>query len=283
MPVSHPRCAIIYKALGWIVAVVVFGPSEPSLRGGSAAAGTASPERQAVEHWPIRPAQTEPCILRWAEEYPRIVSLDKQKTYEGRTAYAVTVTSPGTDEAGKRRIFFSQPQRHEPATTAGMMDFGQSLDGAEPRWQPHTVTLSRVSAGAVLTFMPDYIDGRARMPEGAWDGKEPASDDDLQYVAFGRTQDGKVFPRVDRWNNPQQHPSVIGCAYEQINEHEFVEPNRDPESTFFKLIYRLRQQRHFTPYTSILHHQAFTRETTLWSSSLACKTGFSSRFNKTAN
>ena len=56
--------------------------------------------------------------------------------------------------------------------------------------------------------------------------------------AFGCEADGRRPPRVARFDVSQHRPSRIGIAYERINEREYVEPNRDSESTYFKLVHR---------------------------------------------
>jgi hypothetical protein len=57
-------------------------------------------------------------------------------------------------------------------------------------------------------------------------------------LAFGRTQEGRRFPRQGRWSTLSQQPAFLGFAYERINQHEYVEPNRDRRSTFFRLVLR---------------------------------------------
>jgi len=187
--------------------------------------------------WLAKPDQTEPKILEWAARFAGTVSLVTAKTRGGHTAYAVTVTDPSLPDAGKKRLVFSQPHAHEPAATAGMMDFlAQLLEGRRLDGRDTDLARRRILAAAVLTFIPDgNPDGRSRSPEAWWDGRRHANEQFLE-VAFGRGQDGKRFPRQGRWSSKEQQPERLGIVYEQISDHEYVEPNRDPDSTFFRLV-----------------------------------------------
>jgi len=71
--------------------------------------------------WLVRPEQTEPRILRWAEQFPDLVVLDKRPTLGGHTAYAVPVDQSKSGDAARPRLVFAQPHAHEPATTAGII------------------------------------------------------------------------------------------------------------------------------------------------------------------
>ena len=198
---------------------------------------------QPAKHWLVRPQQTEPKIREWAARYPQLVSLETQKTFGGRTAYAVTVTNRKREDAGKRKLLVTQPHAHEPATTAGMMDFlAQLLDGADLSGRPSSLDRNRILDLTVLTFIPDgNPDGRAKAPADWWDGAGFSNEAFLDLV-FGKEKDGQRSKRVGRWSTQQRQPAVIGFAYEQINGHEYVEPNRDLDSTYFKLIRRMRSR-----------------------------------------
>lgn len=207
--------------------------------------------------WLARPWHTEPKILKWAGKRPDIVSLEKLKTFRARTAYAVTVTGAGPAQ-NKVGILFTQPHAHEPATTAGMMDLlsqlidGVCLDG-KPADPACRVWLDR----AVLTFIPDgNPDGRARAPEAWWDGTH--TNKDFLDWAFGLQSDGGRCARVGRWSLAEQQPAWIGFAYEQLNDREFVEPNRDRGSTFFRLIERVQKKHAFFVHAD-LHQTEFER------------------------
>jgi hypothetical protein len=186
--------------------------------------------------WLAMPEQVDPQILDWAKRFPDLVSLDKQPTLGGHTAYAITVTDPAVT-APKRCLLFSQPHAHEPASTAGMMDIlAQLLDGKHLDGRPADLDRKKALAQTVLTFIPlGNPDGRARAPQPWWDGSTHSNDQFLE-IAFGRGTDGKRFPRQGRWSSREQTSVVLGIVYEQINDHEYVEPNRDRESSFFKLV-----------------------------------------------
>jgi len=212
-----------------------------------------------VKGWLARPAEVEAKILSWAEKCPDLVSLETEKTRGGHTAYAVTVTSRKTDDAKKRKLLFCQPHAHEPATTAGMMDvLAELLDGAHLDGRPADFDRRPVLDAAVLSFVPiGNPDGLARAPEDFWDGKKYSNEEFLQF-AFGRTAEGKRCPRVGRWSIKEQRPARIGIVYEQISEDEYVEPNRDPESTYFKLLRRLLGRRSYDLLVD-LHQTEFER------------------------
>lgn len=186
--------------------------------------------------WLVRPEQTEPRILQWAQRFPDLVALDKRPTLGGHTAYAVTVGQSKLANATLPRLIFAQPHAHEPAATAGMMDLlCQILEGKHLDGRASDLDRDRILTSAVLTFIPDgNPDGRAKSPEAWWDGSKYTNDEFID-LAFGRTQEGRRFPRQGRWDIRQQQPATLGFVYERINDHEYVEPNRDRESTYFKL------------------------------------------------
>jgi hypothetical protein len=187
--------------------------------------------------WLVRPEQTELKLLEWKRQHPDLVSLATHETLGGHMAYAITVADSTADAKAKSRLLFSQPHAHEPAATAGMMDYlAQVLDGKHLNGQPTDVDGEAILRRTILTFIPDgNPDGRARAPEDWWDGRKYSNVDFLD-LAFGRTDEGRRFPRQGRWSIKDQQPALLGFVYERINEHEYVEPNRDRESTFFKLV-----------------------------------------------
>jgi hypothetical protein len=58
-------------------------------------------------------------------------------------------------------------------------------------------------------------------------------------VYFGREANGAMSPRVNRLDVREHRPAAIGISYERISDHEYVEPNRDRQSSYFKLILRM--------------------------------------------
>lgn len=219
-------------SLRWIAAFALV-PCGAALAQNGQAGGAHRP----AAAWLARPEQTEPRILRWAEQFPNLVVLDKRPTLGGHTAYAVTVGRAESADATRPRLVFAQPHAHEPATTAGMMDFlCQLLEGKHLDGRPSDLDRERILPAALLTFIPDgNPDGRAKAPEPWWDGSKHTNDEFLD-LAFGRTLDGRRFPRQGRWSLRQQQPALLGFVYERISDDEYVEPNRDRQSTYFQLL-----------------------------------------------
>jgi len=212
-------------------------------------------------YWLARPWHTEPKILAWAAKYPQWVSLQTHKTRGGRTAYAVSVTGPERAGRPKFGLLFTQPHAHEPAATAGMMDFlAELLDGAHLDGRPSYLPRKRILDELRLIFIPDgNPDGRARAPADWWDGSQYSNQEFLKF-AFGREADGTQSPRLGRWSTQERRPALIGFVYEAIGEHEYVEPNRDLDSTFFQLIQRLLGMHEYAAHVD-LHQTEFERST----------------------
>lgn len=219
--------------------------------------GAEAEPKSGADWWLAKPAQTGPKILAWAEKYPGLVKLDSLETLDGHAAYAVTVTDP--QAAGeKRSILFSQPHAHEPAATAGMMDFlSQLLDGQRLDGRPTDLDREKILSRLLLTFIPDgNPDGRARAPEDWWDGRKYENEEFLK-IAFGRDPDGRRSKRMGRFNVAGRPVSSIGIVYERIGDGVYVEPNRDVESTYFKLVRRALAKRSYALMVDI-HQAEFT-------------------------
>ena len=78
-------------------------------------------------------------------------------------------------------------------------------------------------------------DGRARAPrlvDGAYSTRN------LELRLWPRER--RHGQRVTLERTPAR-AGVIGFVYEKINDHEYVEPNRDTESSYFRLIRQLRR------------------------------------------
>lgn len=213
----------------------------------------------AAPYWLVRPCHTEPKILAWARKYPQLVSLEKQPTFSGRTAYAVTVTNSQIDNRSKRKLLVTQPHSHEPATVAGMMDFlSQLLDGVHLDGQPSTLKRQEILDRMLITLIPcGNPDGLAQAPEDWWDGSKYFNLDFLK-VFFGRELNGQMSPRVNRFHDQERQVGAIGISYERINQHEYVEPNRDTESSYFKLILRANEKYAFDAHLD-LHQTEFEK------------------------
>jgi hypothetical protein len=202
-----------------------------------------NPPDSTASWWLVRPSQTEPKILEWARKHPELVSLESQKTFGGRTAYAVTVTNRKRDDAPKQKLLVSQPHAHEPAATAGMMELmSQLVEGVDLSGRPTALDRGRILDHAVITFIPDgNPDGRAAALADWWDGAT-YTNDQFRDLVSGLDKEGRRGKRVGRWNLEERKPATTGITYEQINAREFVEPNRDRESTYFKLVLRMNER-----------------------------------------
>ena len=226
---------------------------------GAATGQAPAPQSVRPTPWLVRPQQVAAKIAQWAKEHPQIVSLDPQKTLGGNTAYAVTVTDRKTPDEKKAKVLFAQPHAHEPAATAGMMSFlAQLIEGKDLDGHKAAIDRERLLGRCVLTFIPDgNPDGRSRAPVDWWDGGKYSNKEFLDF-AFGRTATGDRCKRLGRWSNKDQQPALLGIVYEQINDHEFVEPNRDLQSSYFKLILRARKQRDYDLHVD-LHQTEFEK------------------------
>lgn len=169
----------------------------------------------------------------------------------------MTVTAPGEGDAAKQAHVFHQAHAHEPAATAGMVDFlSQLLDGQHLDGRAGELDRERILHGTVLTFIPDgNPDGRARAPVDFWDGSH-CNNEEFLKIAFGRTPDGQRCQRLGRWSLSDRRPARIGIVYEQISDDQFVESNRDTASTFFRLL-RRSIERHPPAQSLGLHQTEF--------------------------
>jgi hypothetical protein len=197
-----------------------------------------------MKHWLSKPHQTEPQILKWKESYPEFVELDSLTQYVGLNVYSITVTDKSIPSDNKRRLLVAVPHAHEPAGTVACMNFihqvltGQHLDGT-PSDLPTEAILSR----CILSFIPDANpDGRSRAPVDYWDGTKYSNEEFWTFMRGCDPETKKMWKRLGRWSIREENPETIGIVYEQINEHEYVEPNRDFSSSYFRLIKRIGEK-----------------------------------------
>lgn len=217
--------------------------------------------------WPVYPWQVEALVAAWQRDYARYIVVESVEQYTRHPVYALTVTDAEAPAAGKREHLFYVPHAHEPAGTAGCLNFvsqlltGHHLDGA-----PTTLARGDVLAGAVLTFIPDANPyGRARCPEPFWEGKRYNNREFINMV-FGIGDLGSEVmdkPRWERYKRVQSFsteaatPARIGLVYEQVGPHEFVEPGRyDERAAMVRLIRHLRQCHRYDQVLS-LHQTEF--------------------------
>jgi len=194
--------------------------------------------------WLAKPEQMEPQILKWQKNYPELIKLDWITQYVGLKAYSITVTDFTVDSDKKEKMLFAVPHAHEPAGTEACMNFihqlltGENLDGTKSEL-PREMILSK----CILSFIPDANpDGRARSPVDYWDGLIYTNDVFWTFMRGRDPETKKMWKRLDRWSIREEKPETIGIVYEQINEHEYVEPNRNFESSYFRLIKRIGEK-----------------------------------------
>lgn len=209
--------------------------------------------------WLAKPHQTEPKLMAWAERYPQWMYLDTVRPWE-HTTYALTVTDREVPDEGKRKCLFAVPHGHEPAGTVACMNvLSQLLEGCELDGSETSLDREAILRRTLLTFIPDANpEGRSRAPEDWWDGLRHTNEAFLK-VAFGiDAETGERFKRVDRWRTTEDRPSLVGIAYERIDEVTYVEPNRDWDSSFFRLIHRLTERQKYDQVLD-LHQTEFER------------------------
>ncbi len=198
-----------------------------------------------MKHWLAKPHQTEPQILQWQENYPDLVDLDFISQYVGLKAYAITVTSKKIPSDGKSKLIFAVPHAHEPAGTVGCMNFiNQLLTGRHLGNSPSDIqNRDAILENCVLSFIPDANpDGRSRAPVDYWDGTLYSNDEFWTFMRGRDPETKKMWKRMGRWSIREENPETIGIVYEQVSAHEYVEPNRDFGSAYFRLIKRMGEK-----------------------------------------
>lgn len=160
------------------------------------------------------------------------VEVQAWRQFGGRDAYRITL---GT--RGMPHVFVTRPHAHEPAGTAACFEVLRRLvqrpDDAWSAW---------VLGNFRLSFLPDANPGGSqRAPVKFWDGGAYPNEVFFLWM-FGEAgeKEGQRFPRVDAWDMRQVvPPRLVGIAYERLDEHTYVEPNRDHRSTFFRAYFAL--------------------------------------------
>lgn len=150
----------------------------------------------------------------------------------GRTAYRITLGSPG-----RPHVFFTRPHAHEPVGTAACFEWVRRLTRDRGcAWA------SAVRERFRLSFLADANpSGSQRAPVKFWDGSVHPNEVFFLWM-FGESgeAEGERFPRVAAWDDREvTPPRLLGIAYEQLDDHVYVEPNRDHRSTFFRSYFDL--------------------------------------------
>ncbi len=193
--------------------------------------------------WISHPDDVDAKVAEWSAQYPERFTAESMTQYAGRKVWALTVTDKSVDDAPKSKTMFYKPHAHEPAPIAGQVNVinsllaGETLDG-----RPTEFDNDRVLTDALLTFIIDANpEGTATAPVEYWDGSQYTNDEFWAWMRGVDPDTGKMWKRVDLWDDTKEEklPTRYGIVYEQISEHEYVEPNRHHSSTLFKWIFKL--------------------------------------------
>ncbi len=208
--------------------------------------------------WISHPDEVDDLIGEWAAAYPGLLRAEHKMQFAGRPVWALSVTDNSIPDEGKRKAMVFKPHAHEPAPIAAQMNVisqlltGQTIDG-----HPSEFDNQRVLRECLLVFMPDANpEGTARAPVEAWDGSEYTNDEFWAWMRGIDPETGKMWKRVDLWDDTIEDPlpTRYGIVYEQISEHEYVEPNRHHASTLFRWIFEM-MDRHADWHAMLSLHQ----------------------------
>jgi hypothetical protein len=210
--------------------------------------------------WLAMPQQVEAQVGHWERAFPHLLRVEYLTQYTGQRCFALTVGA--TEESPGRRpaAWICVPHAHEPAGTAAIMDIiEQLLTGHDLAGQPATFDYLAARQRLFLTFNPDANPGgRAWAPCLWWDGSKYTNDEFWTWMRGIDPETQGMWKRVARWSLREEQPLRRGIVYEQLNEHEFVEPNRDPGSSLVRLFRRLDAQYRFAR-SLHLHQTEFER------------------------
>jgi hypothetical protein len=140
----------------------------------------------------------------------------------------------------------TQPHSHEPGPTAAMMSVacqlleGRGLDGA-----PTPLDRDRILTQVVFNCVPlGNPDGSSRAPVEYWDGSFCSNEEYWCWMRGKDRKTGKMWKRLGKWSTRVEtdHPNPIGIVYERLSEHEYCEPNRCLESSYFRMALRLNEK-----------------------------------------
>jgi hypothetical protein len=197
-------------------------------------------------NWVSHPDEVDELVRQWAQDYPDLLEVESTTQYAGRPVWLLTVTDHSRPAEGKRKAAFYKPHAHEPAPIAGQMNIisqlltGRTLDGT-----PTELERDRFLGEALLCFMPDANPtGTAAAPVTAWDGSQYTNEEFWAWMRGVDPETGKMWKRVGIWDDSKEDPlpTRYGIVYEQISEHEYVEPNRHLRSSLMQGLYRLRER-----------------------------------------
>lgn len=135
----------------------------------------------------------------------------------------------------------------------------QLLTGEDLAGKPASFDYRAARERLVLVFNPDANPGgRTWAPVVWWDGSRYTNDEFWTWMRGVDPETGGMWKRVARWSLQNEHPLRRGVVYEQLNQHEFVEPNRDPGSSLVRL-FRQMDARYDFRRSMHLHQTEFER------------------------
>lgn len=196
--------------------------------------------------WVSRPDEVDALVARWQSDHPDLLQAESRPQYRGRPVWALTVTDLSTPADKKRKLLVYKPHAHEPAPVAGQVSIicqlltGRTLDG-----EPTSLDRDRILQEAWLCFLPEANPaGAAAAPVAAWDGTQYTNEEFWAWMRGVDPETGKMWKRLDLWDDTveQPLPSRYGIVYEQISEHEYVEPNRHHRSSMMQWIETMRER-----------------------------------------
>lgn len=195
------------------------------------------------KYWPAMPSQVRRQIESWKNDdmTAKCLNVDSLCQYTGEHVFALTITDPDIPRADKQAVFVCVPHAHEPAGTVVCLDIAQQLlSGRDLRGNTCQRDVGALLQQVLVTFIPDANPGgRCWSPVLWWDGSRYTNEEFWQWMRGIDPTTGGMWQRVARWSLREQSPLRRGIVYEQINDHEFVEPNRDPASSLVRLFHQL--------------------------------------------
>lgn len=196
--------------------------------------------------WISHPDEVDDLVGEWTAAYPDTLIAEHKMQYAGRPVWALTVTDTSVPDDAKRKLMFFKPHAHEPAPIAAQMNvISQLLTGETLGGAPSEFDNERVLRECLLVFMPDANpEGTARAPVEAWDGSEYTNDEFWAWMRGVDPETGQMWKRLDIWDDTVENPlpTRYGIVYEQVSEHEYVEPNRHHRSSLFRWIFELLER-----------------------------------------
>ncbi len=200
-----------------------------------------------MNKWISRPDEVDALVEQWADAFPQYLRAEAKTQYSGRPVWALTVTDHERDNDDKPAAMFYKPHAHEPAPIAAQMNvISQLLTGQELDGTATALPREEILANTVLCFMPDANPaGTAAAPVEVWDGTQYTNEEFWAWMRGIDPETGKMWKRVDVWDDTVEDPLPLryGIVYEQVSEHEYVEPNRHRRSTLMQWVFELRTRR----------------------------------------